>query len=294
MWGDPRWDANQWATWGAARMQHDREVAASEAARNQAKAWSQPRPSHSEEVSYGPIRSYGTTTASVPTSGYNPPPPGYTPVSRYVPPETSGSDIGGFFRRCFTVLGAIVLLGVLAVIFHNRPRRSTASAETENSQPTALSTPSAKPEPFAVSAPPEPRQPDASAAPREEPELSPVERPSPAPAETLGLSAGPASLAASAPVHRFEVLALSAHHLGFHHCSGTLVLTDKAFSFTCPTDSFTVERSDVAKVDNNEVQLRTHNINDSRNRDKYHFSVKGRSDEWVQNLFSDWIERTGS
>jgi hypothetical protein len=73
------------------------------------------------------------------------------------------------------------------------------------------------------------------------------------------------------------------HHLGRHNCDGELVFTDKDFRFSCPSDSFTVERNMVAKLDNNGVVLIS--------GEKYHFEVAGYDKTGVHILFSEWLER---
>jgi hypothetical protein len=173
----------------------------------------------------------------------------------------------GFSRTGLKFLGALVVLAGLvwlySVLKNALPAASTATKAPERAAVKPL-----REKPTPVGALPGAAR---TSAPGEESASPPV------PAETT------TSTAPSNPPSRVEMRIPGVHHLGRHHCDGELIFTDKDFSFTCPSDSFTVERSMVAKLDNNGVLLVS--------GEKYHFDVAGYDKTGVQILFSEWLER---
>jgi hypothetical protein len=183
-------------------------------------------------------------------------------------------------KKCFKALVLFWAIASCILWLSSRSKSQPSTAETHGPDPVAVTT-------AAVEMPP------ASA-------VVPGEQSGPLPstdADSIPLAAGdqpepdgPLSMEEMLAAPNGEIRIPGARHqvLG-RDCHGELVFTDVDFRFECLGDSFTIQRTNVAKVDKNGVKLLTHIPNNDRI--KFHFAVTGMRPDEVHDLFSKWFER---
>ena len=183
------------------------------------------------------------------------------------------------FRQVLKYLGALVALASLVWLYHVLKNALPAVSTVKAPDRTAVAPLREKPTP--VGALPGGER---TSALGKESASPPVEAShgQPGQAETP-ISTAPVNSPSPISARNAERRIPGVHHLGRHNCDGELVFTDQDFRFNCPSDSFTVERNMVAKLDNNGVVLIS--------GEKYHFDVAGYDKTGVHILFSEWLER---
>jgi hypothetical protein len=229
-----------------------------------------------------------------------------TDVPRYAPqpqpaptPGVAARVAKGVFKLC---LATTALFGLVALVHNSKQDHTTPTPAAANPSASLPDTPALPSEPSPT---PDPVI-ELGPAPIDRPDSGLTEAPTPViqsgggvpdvstpPAPAPYKEPAPSTMATLLSVPNGELHGPGARHQVFgRDCHGELIFAATSLRFVCGKDdsgSFTIERSNVARVDKNGVRILNHTATLKHN--EYHFGVDGKRDEQVHELFSQWFEQ---